>query len=277
MADYAIGDIQGCDESLAALLDEIGFEAGRDRLWFAGDLVARGPDSLGALRRVMALGDSARVVLGNHDLHLLANYYGHSPAKKKDRTAPVLEAPDVDTLMRWLRRQPLLLDIPGHDAVLTHAGIPPCWSVAQARELAMEVEVVLQNDLLIGEFFGGMYGNTPARWSEQLTGTVRWRVITNYLTRMRLCNPAGELEFSHKEGLDDLPPGWFPWFTLPNPGLDGYRILFGHWAALEGNGPSAPIIALDGGCVWGGSLIAYRLDDGMFFSTRTGCRDCGLF
>ena len=276
MADYAIGDIQGCDEALADLLDVIHFRADCDRLWFAGDLVARGPDSLAVLRRVKAMGDNAQMVLGNHDLHLLAGFYGASPVKKKDRTAPVIAAPDADELIRWLRHQPLFLDIPQHGAIMTHAGVPPCWSVAQTRSLALEIDVVLQNDLLLEQFLSGMYGNSPALWHEQLSGVRRWRVITNYLTRMRLCNLAGELEFTHKEGLDDLPEGWYPWFNLPNPGLKGYTVLFGHWAALEGNGPQAPIVALDGGCVWGGSLLAYRLDDGRFFSTRTGCENCGL-
>lgn len=276
MADYAIGDVQGCADALEELLEVINFDPEQDHLWFAGDLVARGPDSLGVLRRVKALNSSAHVVLGNHDLHLIACFYGYSPPKKKDRTANILTAPDGKELIEWLRQQPLFLDIPHQQAVMSHAGIPPCWSLNQARTLAQEVSLVLQNDQLLHQFLGGMYGNSPALWHEQLRGTKRWRVITNYLTRMRLCNFAGELEFSHKEGLDDLPDGYYPWFNLPNPSIKNTRILFGHWAALEGNGPQAPVIALDGGCVWGGQLLAYRLDDGRFFSATKACTDCNL-
>ena len=250
MADYAIGDVQGCADALEELLAVIDFNPQHDCLWFAGDLVARGSDSLGVLRRVKALGDNcARVVLGNHD---------------------------GEELIRWLRSRPLFLDIAHQNAVISHAGIPPCWNLNQARNLSAEVSQVLQNDQQLHQFLNGMYGNSPALWHEQLLGTKRWRVITNYLTRMRLCDFAGELEFSHKEGLDNLPEGYYPWFNLPNPSLKNTRILFGHWAALEGNGPQAPIIALDGGCVWGGKLLAYRLDDGQFFSATQACTDCGL-
>ncbi len=277
MADYAIGDVQGCADALEELLAVIDFNPQHDCLWFAGDLVARGSDSLGVLRRVKALGDNcARVVLGNHDLHLIACFYGYSPVKKKDKTANILSAPDGEELIRWLRSRPLFLDIAHQNAVISHAGIPPCWNLNQARNLSAEVSQVLQNDQQLHQFLNGMYGNSPALWHEQLRGTKRWRVITNYLTRMRLCDFAGELEFSHKEGLDNLPEGYYPWFNLPNPSLKNTRILFGHWAALEGNGPQAPIIALDGGCVWGGKSLAYRLDDGQFFSATQACTDCGL-
>lgn len=276
MADYAIGDVQGCADALEELLEVIDFNPRQDCLWFAGDLVARGSDSLAVLRRVKNLGASARVVLGNHDLHLIACFYGYSTPKKKDRTANILTASDGQELINWLRQQPLFLDIPHQQAVMSHAGIPPCWNLTQARTLASEVSLVLQNDQQLHQFLGGMYGNSPALWHEHLRGAKRWRVITNYLTRMRLCNFAGELEFSHKEGLDNLPDGYYPWFNLPNPSIKNTRILFGHWAALEGNGPQAPVIALDGGCVWGGELLAYRLDDGRFFSATKACLDCGL-
>jgi bis(5'-nucleosyl)-tetraphosphatase (symmetrical) len=276
MADYAIGDVQGCADALEELLTVIDFNPQHDCLWFAGDLVARGSDSLGVLRRVKALGNSARVVLGNHDLHLIACFYGYSPVKKKDRTANILTADDGQELINWLRAQPLFLEIPHQNAIISHAGIPPCWTIKQARVLSAEVSQVLQHDQQLHQFLGGMYGDSPALWHEHLRGTKRWRVITNYLTRMRLCDFAGELEFSHKEGLNDLPDGYYPWFNLPNPSIKNTRILFGHWAALEGNGPQAPIIALDGGCVWGGQLLAYRLDDGQFFSATQACTDCGL-
>ena len=179
MADYAIGDIQGCADSFNALLKEIRFNADADRLWLAGDLVARGPDSLAVLRQVKAMGDNVRVVLGNHDLHLLAGWYGFSPIKKKDGTAPIIEAKDGKELIDWLRRQPLFLDIPEHQAVLTHAGIAPCWSLAQTRVLAAEVSAVLRHDDLVKQFLGGMYGNSPNLWHEHLTSTRRWRVITS--------------------------------------------------------------------------------------------------
>lgn len=273
MACYAIGDIQGCCEALEDLLDVIHFDPAADTLWFAGDLVNRGPDSLRTLRLIKSLGPAANSVLGNHDLHLVAVHFGHAKAKPKEGLQDILDAPDRDALIHWLLQRPMLLENTGQRAVLTHAGIPPCWSLAEARQYARELEQALRGPNLPA-FLADMYGNTPALWSRDLAGTIRLRVITNYFTRMRLCTPAGELDFAHKEGTDSLPAGLYPWFSLPNNGLEDYRLLFGHWAALEGRTHHPRAIGLDTGCVWGGKLTAYRLEDGQRFHNRRGCPGC---
>lgn len=273
MALYAIGDVQGCHEALLDLLDVIRFNPSNDQLWFAGDLVNRGPDSLETLRLVKSLGASAESVLGNHDLHLVAVHHGLAKAKAKEGLAQVLDAPDREELVEWLRHRPMLLKSKEYRAVLTHAGIPPCWSLKQATRYAEELETALRADD-IQDFLAAMYGNEPALWSDDLSGTTRLRVITNYFTRMRLCTPEGALDFSHKEGLEDMPEGYYPWFQLPTAELKNYRVLFGHWAALEGKTGSTQFIGLDTGCVWGGTLTAHRLDDGRRFQSRRGCPGC---
>lgn len=267
MSTYAIGDLQGCLAPFEALLACIDFQAGRDRLLLAGDLVNRGPDSLGALRRVHALGDDVRVVLGNHDLHLLAVAHGHAKMRKKDTLRPILEAPDAPELLAWLQRQPLLVEVPEFDAVMIHAGLPPLWSLEQARQRAREVEGALADPAQAALFFAQMYGNHPAGWDDALEGPTRWRVITNYFTRMRFVNSAGELDLASKGEADKPPPGFLPWFHHPGRRYTG-QVLFGHWAALEGDTGLANAQALDTGCVWGGSLTALRLDDQRRFRCR---------
>lgn len=270
MALYAIGDVQGCLEALDDLLDLIRFNPAHDRLWLAGDLVARGPDSLGVLRRVKSLGAAAETVLGNHDLHLLAAHYGLSKPKARDLTQAVFAAPDREELMDWLRHRPLFLEDKEQDCVLTHAGIPPGWSQKQTRKRAQEVEAALQGPD-IESFLGDMYGNEPDCWSDEVKGTTRLRVITNFLTRMRLVSVDGAMDFAYKEDLSAIPEGLHPWFSLPNPACNSGRILFGHWAAINGVTGDARIIGLDTGCVWGGHLSAYRVDDGKTFASRRGC------
>lgn len=266
MADYVIGDVQGCRAALEDLLDVIHFDPTVDHLWFAGDLVARGPDSLGTLRLIRQLGDRADSVLGNHDLHLLAAHHGMATVKAKDGTQPVLDAPDREALMTWLAHRPLLMTLPyGH--VLTHAGIPPQWSPLQASGHADEVETALRGPDRLA-FLGAMYGNEPAGWSHDLAGATRLRVITNYLTRMRLLDDANALDFAHKEELETAPPGLTAWFQRNNPQLGDTRLIFGHWAALMGRTGSDRHIAVDTGCVWGNSLCAYRLADGARFYSR---------
>ena len=272
MSLYAIGDLQGCHAALLDLLDVIAFDPAHDQLWFAGDLVNRGPHSLQTLRFVKDLGNAAESVLGNHDLHLLAVANGLAKAKAKEGLQQILDAPDRDELLQWLQQRPVMLESRQHKAVLTHAGIPPCWSLKKARRCARELENALRGSDL-HEFLAAMYGDEPAGWRKGLRGTTRLRVITNYFTRMRVCTPAGDLEFRHKEGLDDIPTGYYPWFQLPARDLQGYRILFGHWAALMGQTLNAQFVGLDTGCVWGGYLTAYRLDDGQRFRSRCGCPD----
>jgi len=270
MSLYAIGDLQGCHEALLNLLDVIAFDPAHDQLWFAGDLVNRGPDSLKTLRFVKGLGDCADSVLGNHDLHLLAVAQGLAKAKAKEGLQQVLDAPDRDELLAWVQQRPVMLESKQHRAVLTHAGIPPCWTLKKARQCARELEAALRSAGL-HDFLAAMYGDEPAGWSKGLRGTTRLRVITNYFTRMRVCTVDGELDFSHKEGLDDIPAGYFPWFQLPARDLHGYRVLFGHWAALMGQTDNPQFIGLDTGCVWGGYLSAFRLDDGKRFTSACGC------
>lgn len=270
MALYAIGDVQGCLEALQDLLELIRFDPTHDRLWFAGDLVARGPDSLGVLRLVKSLGPAAETVLGNHDLHLLAAHYGKAKPKARDLTQPIFAAADCNELMDWIRQRPLCLEDVERDCILTHAGIPPGWSRKQTRKRAREVEAALQG-ADIESFLGDMYGNEPAAWSSELEGTTRLRVITNFLTRMRLVDSTGRMDFAYKEDLSSIPEGLQPWFRLPNPALETGRVLFGHWAAIAGATNHPRIIGLDTGCVWGGCLTAYRVDDGQSFKSRRGC------
>ena len=272
--NYVIGDLQGCFTALLALLEQIEFDETQDRLWFAGDLVARGEDSLSTLRLVKTLCEAgvAQTVLGNHDLHLLAVWRGFGKLKKNDRTAPIFDAPDVVVLLNWLRKQPLLLRL-NPDHVLTHAGLPHCWTTEQAESLAFEVAMVLRGNFLkLDQFLENMYGNQPDVWSEDLVDMTRLRVITNYLTRMRLVDDLGRLEFDFKAGLDaPMPAGFVPWFDQTPQLARTEKVLFGHWAALDGAGQMTRAVPLDGGCVWGGSLDAYRLEDGQRFSTNAGC------
>jgi bis(5'-nucleosyl)-tetraphosphatase (symmetrical) len=245
MATYAIGDVQGCFEALQRLLDRLGFDEQRDRLWFVGDLVNRGPDSLATLRFVQALGDTATVVLGNHDLHLLAVAEGLEKLRRDDTLEEVLSAPDREPLLEWLRHLPLM-----HfedDYAMVHAGLLPDWSVSRALELAAEVEAVLQASSY-RSFLARMYGNHPGRWSEGLAGFDRLRVIVNAMTRLRVCTFDGTMEFTYKGKPKRLPPGYIPWFDVPSRRSRDTPIIFGHWSAL---GPlSLPnLFSLDTGCL----------------------------
>jgi bis(5'-nucleosyl)-tetraphosphatase (symmetrical) len=258
MAVYAIGDIQGCFDELQALLDRIGFNPGADRLWFAGDLVNRGPKSLETLRFISGLGDVAVSVLGNHDLHLLAAAHGH-PIDHDDHTLDaILVAPDRDELIDWLRHQPLL----HHDGQLgftmLHAGLPPQWDLELASSCAREVEAVLQGDRT-ADFIDHMYGNKPKRWSEDLAGWDRLRFIVNCLTRMRFCNRDGKLEFKCKGAPGRQRKGYYPWFDIPWRASRDMNIVFGHWSTLR-TCDAPGIYPIDTACLWGGSLTALRID-----------------
>ena len=264
MTTYAIGDIQGCHDELRALLEQIHFDVKHDSLWFVGDLVNRGPKSLETLRFVKSLGDRAIVVLGNHDLHLLATWQNkHRHFKSNDTLAPILEADDCDELMEWLRHRPLLHHDAHLDYTMIHAGLPPQWDLIAARQHAREVEEGLRGPRF-KEFLGHMYGNKPNHWSLELRGWDRLRFIVNCFTRLRFCTPTGELEFDQK-GHPDQSSGHIPWFRAPERRWDGVRLVFGHWSTL-GLHQENETTAIDTGCLWGGHLTALRLDDGATFT-----------
>jgi bis(5'-nucleosyl)-tetraphosphatase (symmetrical) len=262
LANYIVGDIQGCQDELESLLSSVGFHPDHDLLWIAGDLVARGPKSLETLRYIKSLGTSAKTVLGNHDLHLLAVELGVHPLKKKDRTAPIFQAKDRHELIEWLRHQPLLLE--HQDFVLCHAGISPHWDLSTARQAAREVEAILQSESWRW-IIENMYSNTPAMWDDSLIGLDRYRYTINSFTRMRFCTLDGELDMSCKLAPSEITSQQLvPWFDLPNRVPFEKQILFGHWAALEGYFRK-DVIGLDTGCVWGGSLTMIRWEDQQLF------------
>ncbi len=261
MAIYAVGDVQGCYDELAQLLEQVRFDPAQDRLWLVGDLVNRGPGSLEVLRLVRSLGESAITVLGNHDLHLIAVAEGIGELHHTDTLDGVLNAPDRDELLHWLRHR-LLLHAEG-DYVLVHAGLLPQWSVAQAASLAREVEAALCADDY-ATFLEHMYGNAPHGWDDSLTGYKRLRVIVNAFTRMRICTPQGEMEFKFKGEMPNIPQGYLPWFDIPDRASRDATVVFGHWSAL-GLLLRKNVIALDTGCLWGGTMSAIRLDDRQLF------------
>ena len=266
MAIFAIGDVQGCYDELRELIDKIAFDPKRDRLWFVGDLVNRGPNSLAVLRYVRGLGDRAISVLGNHDLHLIAVARGFARLRDDDTLSDVLKAPDRDELIDWLRCLPMM-HVEGEKA-LVHAGLPPQWSVNKASTLAGEVEAALRGP---GhhKFLENLYGSKPSRWKDSLKGWDRLRVIVNTMTRMRFCSMDGELDFKSKGESTNGPPGFMPWFEVAGRKSAGTTLIFGHWSAL-GLRVMPDVLALDSGCVWGGKLSAIRLDDRQL--TQVGSR-----
>lgn len=260
MATYVIGDIQGCFDELQALLAQLHFDKTRDRLWFCGDLVNRGPKSLEVLRFVKGLGSAARTVLGNHDLHLLALADERSKHKKKDTLRPILNAPDREALLHWLRHQPLMIHEPALDIAIVHAGLPPQWDIAEARERAAEVEQVLCSHEHKA-FFAHMYGDEPDAWDEGLQGWDRLRLITNCFTRLRYSDRHGRLILRDKSAPTDHARDYHPWFEVPGRKSEGQRIAFGHWSTL-GLAQENGVVCLDDGCIWGGGLVALELENG---------------
>ena len=257
MATYAIGDIQGCEDELRRLLDRLRFDPGRDLLWFAGDLVNRGPGSLGVLRLVRSLDSSSVVVLGNHDLHLLALAEGNTKNSKKSNLDAILAAPDRDELLHWLRHRPLMHHDGRRGFTLVHAGLPPQWTLAEALACARELEDTLRGPGY-RDFLFAMYGNEPARWSRDLAGMDRLRFTTNCLTRLRYCTADGTLALKEKGTLATRPGHLIPWFQCPERRTQGDRIIFGHWSSL-GYWDRDNVWGIDSGCLWGGSLTAIRL------------------
>ena len=257
MAEYAIGDLQGCFAPLEELLDAFAFDRARDRLWFVGDLVNRGPDSLACLRFVKGLGDAAVTVLGNHDLHLLCVAQGVERARARDTLDAVIAAPDRDELLDWLRTR-ALFHVDGPYAMV-HAGLLPQWSVAKAASLAREVEAVLSAPGY-RDFLAQLYGDQPRSWDENLRGMDRLRVIVNAMTRLRVCDASGEMALAFKGEPGESPGGWMPWFDVPRRASATHAIVCGHWSAL-GLRVEANLLSLDSGCVWGRALSAVRLSD----------------
>ncbi len=267
MTTYVIGDIQGCFSAFKALRKNVGFKPKRDRLWSVGDLINRGPDNLATLRWFYKHRDAVNVVLGNHDLHLLAHYEGVGRKSRSDNFDDVLEAHDAGELLEWLRHQPLM-----HregNLLMTHAGIPPCWDSHEAMEYAGEVAEVLRSDRRVN-YFKAMYGNEPYRWSPHLSGLARLRTITNYFTRMRHCTASGGLDLVSKGRKPNVASlagqALKPWFKHPNRLQKKERLFFGHWASLEGETSGRQFIGLDTGCVWGRCLTLYSIEDDQFFS-----------
>lgn len=269
MTRYAVGDLQGCLKPLQCLLETVEFNPAKDQLWLVGDLINRGPESLQTLRFVKQLGDCTRIVLGNHDLHLLAISFGASQAGKSDTLAPILAAADREELLHWLLQQSLFYSDPSDDFHMVHAGIPPQWTLAETAGYAREVEAALQSDQP-EHFFQQMYGNQPDCWNDQLTGPTRLRVITNYLTRMRFCTAEGQLDFSQKLTTYDGPKAdqFAPWFAHPHRRTRNDNILFGHWAALQGRTNTEHVFALDTGCVWGRAMTMMDLEQQKLYSCQ---------
>jgi bis(5'-nucleosyl)-tetraphosphatase (symmetrical) len=269
VSTYAVGDIQGCLKPLKCLLQRVQFNPDRDLLWSVGDIVNRGPRCLKTLRFLYERRDNLVMVLGNHDLHLLAVAAGARKPHPSDTLDEILRAPDRDRLLGWLVEQPLLHQ--EHGFTLVHAGIPPQWSVAEAAERAREVETVLRSPDCV-TFLRKMYGNEPDTWSDDLSGMKRLRLITNYLTRMRYCSADGALDLVSK---GPMPPAGgkkvTAWFSHPHRKSADERILFGHWASIQGHTDHPNAIGLDTGCVWGGSLSFYELETGK--RTRCHCED----
>ncbi len=258
MATYAIGDVQGCFDELRELLTQLAFDPAKDRLWFVGDLVNRGPKSLAVLRYVRELGDKATTVLGNHDLHLVAQHEGYERPRKDDTFRDVLDAPDAADLVQWLRTRPMMHARGAY--AMVHAGLLPQWSIDRALELAREVETVLAG-ASYRDFLKNMYGSQPDTWREDLAGWDRLRVVVNAMTRMRFCTRAGRMEF--RASGTKAPKGYLAWFAT-RPASEKTTLVCGHWSAL-GLKLGGRLAALDSGCVWGGRLSALRLEDRALF------------
>ena len=261
MSTFAIGDIQGCYTQFQALLKKINFNQQKDQLWFTGDLVNRGPNSLKTLRFVKSLQENAITVLGNHDLHLIAVAHGTQAIKPTDTFQDILQANDRTELIEWLCQQRLLHHNQKLGFTMTHAGIAPQWDLEQAQKLALEVETTLQGQSRL-TLLENMYGNKPKCWNDELTGIERLRCIINYFTRMRFCDSKGCLNLNYKGEIENAPAGLIPWFAIKKRKMQMENIVFGHWAALRGITNTNQVFAIDTGCAWGKQLTAMYLETG---------------
>ncbi|OKY26097.1 symmetrical bis(5'-nucleosyl)-tetraphosphatase [Thalassotalea sp. PP2-459] len=264
MATYFIGDIQGCYQELRLLLKQVAFSPDKDELWIAGDMVARGPDSYHTLKYLMSLESSVKAVLGNHDLHLLATYAGLKKAKDKDKLHALLSAPEIENMIEWLARQPLLRQLPNEQVYMSHAGLSPQWEIKNAIECANFAAKKLSGKKR-NYWLSVMYGETPNNWQDVKTKEDKFRYTINALTRMRYCYKDGSLDFSCKSSPENTPKHLSPWFCQTTNQLKKAHWVFGHWAALEGDVPVENIYALDTGCVWGGELTLLRWHDKQYF------------
>ena len=276
MALYLIGDLQGCYSSLSQLLQKLDFSPSRDTLYLLGDLVNRGPKSLEVLENLIKWGSSAQCVLGNHDLHLLAASTGARALRPDDTLDLILNSPQKTHLLDWLRHRPMAmhLSLPKNEILMIHAGVLPSWTLDQTLSYAKEVEMVLQSNQY-ADFFNHMYGNQPSRWSDDLTGYERLRLITNTLSRCRFANANDEIELKTKEGSGAAPVGFMPWFEIPGRQTANCLVAFGHWSTM-GLVMRDNILALDTGCVWGGSLSAVEIySDGTIGPlSQVACEAC---
>jgi bis(5'-nucleosyl)-tetraphosphatase (symmetrical) len=264
MALYLIGDVQGCDEALVRLLQRIDYSPSRDTLYMLGDLVNRGPHNVQVMRRLIEFGSSAKCILGNHDLHVLAVALGARKLNISDTIQDILNAPDRDALLNWLRHQHLALHV--GNVLMVHAGVLPQWSTDETIALAGEVESILRGNAL-ADFIAHMYGGMPNQWDDGLRGHDRLRVIVNALTRMRYCNAQGAMDFFYKKAPENAPDGLVPWFDLPNRLTQQTVIAFGHWSTLQLTA-RPDIVCLDDGCLWGGCLTALKLDNVLIRDAR---------
>ena len=270
MSTYAVGDIQGCYKALKKLLKKVSFSVNNDHLWCVGDLINRGPNSLDTLKFLQDIDDSVKIVLGNHDLHFLAIHEGCAPPRTKDTLAELLNAKDCDRLSHWLRQKPLAhfncVETKSglEDFLMVHAGVAPDWSLQKTLNLSAEVELALKGNEY-KSFLKNMYGDHPIRWYDKLEGQERLRTITNYLTRVRFCDDIGSLRLDVKEGLCAAPEGFKPWYEYEKISQDA-TLLFGHWAAIEGETGRKKVHALDTGYVWGRRLTMMRLEDKQRYS-----------
>ena len=264
---YLVGDLQGCCDALDRLLAKIDFSPSRDRLYALGDLVNRGRRSLQVLQRLIGMGDAATCLLGNHDLHLMAVAHGVRPQHRSDTLSHILESPDRDALIDWVRTRRLAVHAEGW--LMVHAGVAPQWDLALTLQLAAEVEAELASPQW-SEFLQVMYGNEPSRWKPRLDGADRWRFAINVLTRVRYVDARGTLDFKVKEAADRAPKGLYPWFEAPDRLTQGQPIAFGHWSTL-GLVNRPDLLAIDTGCVWGGALTAVRIDGGRRETIQVDC------
>jgi bis(5'-nucleosyl)-tetraphosphatase (symmetrical) len=269
MATYAIGDIQGCHFAFQALLRCLNFNVAHDQLWLVGDIINRGSGSLEVLRWCYRHQDCVHMVLGNHDLHGLAVAHGQRKAHRGDTLQTIIDAPDADDLLTWLRHRPLIIS--NEQYLMVHAGLLPQWNVGAAMSCAAEVQAALQAPDYVS-FLRDMYGSEPAYWRDDLSGMARLRLITNAMTRMRVCTPQGTLEFDFKGELNDIPDGYVPWFDVLGRQTSHVNIICGHWSAL-GLYHRERVFALDTGCLWGGQLTAMCLETGAFTQVLADPRD----